>query len=77
VAHRSKERSSTTREYIGAVVSVDDLRKGNGAFKTEDEFYKYWRKFPFKIGRAVEQQLAKILAGPATPKPKKKPKGKS
>jgi len=66
----SKELSSTTREYIGAVQSVSDLRTGKGAFKTEDEFYKYWRKFPFKIGRAVEQQLAKILAGPATPKPK-------
>ena len=28
----SKERSSTTREYIGAVTSLDDLRVGRGAF---------------------------------------------
>ena len=66
----SKERSSTTREYLGAVLSVDDLRAGKGVFETEDEFYKFWRKFPFKIGRAVQQQLDKLLAGQAKAKGK-------
>ena len=56
----SKERSSTTREYLGAVLSIDELRNGKGAFETEEEFYKFWRKYPFKIGRAVQQQLDKL-----------------
>lgn len=58
----SKERSSTTREYIGAVNAIDDLRAGRGEFESADAFYEYWRKFPFKIGRAVEQKLRKLLA---------------
>jgi hypothetical protein len=57
----SKQRSSTTREYLGAVMSIDDLIAGKGEFKTEDEFYAYWRKFKFKIGQAVQQQLDKLL----------------
>lgn len=57
----SKKRSSTTREYIGAVEKVDDLRAGKGEFATEQEFYAYWRKFPFKTARAVELLLAKQL----------------
>jgi len=39
----SKERSSTTREYIGAVINVAALREGRGDFDTEEAFYKYWR----------------------------------
>jgi Restriction endonuclease EcoRV len=58
----SKKRSSTTREYIGAVQNLEDLRAGRGAFATEDEFYKYWRAFRFKIGPTVQQQLDKLLA---------------
>lgn len=58
----SKQRSSTTREYIGAVQNLDDLRKGQGTFATEEEFYKYWRAFRFKIGPTVQQQLDKLLA---------------
>lgn len=57
----SRTRSSTTREYIGAVVKLDDLREGRGEFTTPEEFYTYWRKCPFKTGRAVEQQLARAL----------------
>jgi hypothetical protein len=57
----SKQRSSTTREYIGAVVSINDLRAGNGEFDTEQAFYVYWRKFPFRIGRTVQQQLDRLL----------------
>ncbi len=59
----SKQRSSTTREYIGAVVSIDDLRSGKGEFDTEDAFYTYWRKFNFRIGRSVQQQLDRLLRG--------------
>jgi hypothetical protein len=58
----SKKRSSTTREYIGAVQSIDDLREGRGEFKTEAEFYKFWRSYKFDIGEAVKQQLNKLLA---------------
>jgi hypothetical protein len=57
----SKQRSSTTREYIGAVVDIDDLRTGRGEFDTPEAFYAYWRKYPFKIGRVVQQQLDKLL----------------
>jgi hypothetical protein len=57
----STKRSSTTREYIGAVDKVDDLRAGKGEFATEKEFYAYWRKFPFKTARAVELLLARQL----------------
>ncbi|WP_051759618.1 type II restriction endonuclease [Herbidospora cretacea] len=59
----SKERSSTTREYIGAVDNLDDLRAGSGVFKSEEEFYKYWRAYPFKISGQVEKQLQKLLEG--------------
>ncbi len=65
----SKMRSSTTREYIGAVQRLDDLRSGKGEFETEDDFYKFWRKFSFKIGPTVQQQLDKLLAAQA---PRKK-----
>lgn len=57
----SKQRSSTTREYIGAVVNIEALRAGRGEFATPEAFYTYWRKFPFNIGRAVQQQLDKAL----------------
>ncbi len=57
----SKRRSSTTREYIGAMQRLDDLRAGNGEFATEEEFYKYWRGYRFKIGPTVQQQLDKLL----------------
>lgn len=57
----SKQRSSTTREYIGAVVSIDNLKSGKGEFNSEDEFYAYWRKFNFRVGRTVQLQLDKLL----------------
>lgn len=58
----SRQRSSTTREYIGAVQRIDDLRAGRGEFSTEEDFYRYWRRFNFRIGRAVQQQLDKLIA---------------
>lgn len=57
----SKQRSSTTREYIGAVDSIEDLVKGRGEFHSKDAFYKYWQKHPFKVGNAVKRQLEKLL----------------
>jgi hypothetical protein len=57
----SKERSSTTREYIGAVIDVAALREGRGEFDNEVAFYKYWRAFPFRVPKAVERQLQKAL----------------
>ena len=63
----SRQRSSTTREYIGAVVNVDDLRAGRGEFGTADAFYAFWRKYPFKVGVVVQQQLDKLLAGDQAP----------
>jgi len=57
----SRERSSTTREYIGAVTGIEALRTGEGAFATPAEFYDYWRKFPFKISPQVQTQLQRLL----------------
>lgn len=58
----SKQRSSTTREYIGAVQNIEALRHGRGEFKTAEEFYAYWRKYKFKIGDVVQRQLDKLLS---------------
>ena len=58
----SRERSSTTREYIGAVTSVEALRLGEGEFANEADFYSYWRAYPFRVPRAVEKQLNKTIA---------------
>jgi hypothetical protein len=58
----SRQRSSTTREYIGAVNDIDALRRGSGEFDSPDAFYTYWRRFNFRIGRAVQQQLDRLLA---------------
>ncbi len=57
----SRQRSSTTREYIGAVTNLDDLRAGNGEFESEEDFLEFWRAYPFKIGKSVQKQLDKLL----------------
>jgi hypothetical protein len=56
----SRERSSTTREYIGAVDSIDDLREGRGAFASADEFYRYWRRYNFRNSAQVIRQLDRL-----------------
>lgn len=58
----SKSRSSTTREYLGAVNDLERLRNGEGEFATQEAFYAFWRKHPWKIGQAVKQQLDKLIA---------------
>lgn len=59
----SRQRSSTTREYIGAVQAIPDLKAPRGEFDTQEAFYTYWRRFNFRIGRSVQQQLDKLLRG--------------
>jgi hypothetical protein len=53
----SRQRSSDTREYIGAVMHLDKLRDGVGEFETEAEFYKYWRAFNWKMSATVKKKL--------------------
>ena len=50
----SRQRSSTTREYIGAVNDITALRRGEGEFATPEEFYAYWRRYPFRISAQVQ-----------------------
>lgn len=57
----SRQRSSTTREYLGAVQDIESLRAGRGEFETEKDFYAFWRRYPFRIGRAVQQVLDRLL----------------
>lgn len=58
----SKRRSSTTREYLGAVDDIARLRNEQGEFGTAEEFYSFWRNHPWKIGKAVQKQLQRLLA---------------
>ena len=58
----SKDRSSTTREYIGAIMDIGDLRHGRGVFDSPEAFYRYWRAFPFKVSRQVQKQYERALA---------------
>jgi hypothetical protein len=58
----SRQRSSRTREYIGAVTSLADLRQGRGEFSTEDEFYTFWRKYTgFRTTGLLEREVARLL----------------
>jgi hypothetical protein len=59
----SKQRSSTTREYLGAVDDIERIRNEQGEFTTAEAFYAFWRSHPWKIGKAVQKQLQKLLAG--------------
>lgn len=63
----SRQRSSTTREYIGAVQALRALRDGLGEFSSEEDFYRYWRRYPFKIGAAVQRHLDRLLADQDSP----------
>lgn len=67
----SKERSSTTREYIGAVVSLEQLRAGTGSFESEADFYRYWREEfkGFKVPRLLQREIDKLLRSRAVDSP--------
>jgi hypothetical protein len=58
----SKERSSTTREYIGAVTEIERLREGRGDFPSPVEFYRYWRSFPFRLSSGIQRTLTRLVA---------------
>lgn len=49
----SKKRSSTTRNYIGAMDSIADLRAERGEFATIEEFYEFWRAQPIRREAAL------------------------
>jgi hypothetical protein len=57
----SRKRSSTTREYIGAITNIERLRAGQDDFATPEEFYAFWRAYPFRITKQVQQQLDRLL----------------
>lgn len=57
----SRKRSSTTREYIGAVDLIEDLRAGRGEFETQEDFYRYWRAYSFRISVGVQRQLRRLV----------------
>ena len=42
----SRQRSSGTRRYIGAVVEIDRLKREEGEFETAEQFYEFWRSVP-------------------------------
>jgi hypothetical protein len=50
----SMRRSSTTRNYIGAVQRLDDLRNEQGEFDTEAAFHEYWRTHPVRGRQAAD-----------------------
>jgi hypothetical protein len=58
----STKRSSTTREYIGAVDAIEQLRAGRGDFATPEEFYRYWRRFPFRTSPGVQRIYERLVA---------------
>lgn len=57
----SKQRSSTTREYIGAVMEIDRIRHGRGDFATPNEFYRYWRAYNFRLSAGIQKTLARLV----------------
>lgn len=43
----SKTASSATRDYVGAIMEIDKMKKEEGgAFASADEFYSYWGGIP-------------------------------
>jgi hypothetical protein len=58
----SRERSSTTREYIGAVTEIERLREGRGDFASPDDFYSYWRRHPFRLSPGIQRTLTRLVA---------------
>ncbi|MGN6245741.1 MAG: type II restriction endonuclease [Motilibacteraceae bacterium] len=58
----STRRSSTTREYIGAVDSIDDLRAGRGEFGSPEDFYRFWRRYGFRTSPGVQRIYERLVA---------------
>jgi len=58
----SMRRSSTTRNYIGAVTRLDDLRNERGEFDTAEEFYRFWRSMPIGKATPAEEEPESVEA---------------
>jgi len=43
--------------------------RGSGEVATKEEFYGFWRKHPWKIGKAVQTLLMKLAADVQENKP--------
>lgn len=57
----SMKRSSTTRNYIGAMDGLDDLREERGAFERIEDFYAYWRSQPVRrTAEPLEPEQAEV-----------------
>ena len=41
----SKSTGTGTTKHIGSIRDIDDLKNGNGPFKTKEEFEAFWRNF--------------------------------
>lgn len=54
----SRQRSSTTRNYIGAVDTIADLRAERGEFGTIEEFYGFWRAHPIRLATPLPEPEA-------------------
>ena len=40
---------------------LDDLHNGRGEFDTPEDFYNYWRKYPFRVSAQVQRQLDRLV----------------
>ena len=54
----SMKRSSTTRNYIGAVDLLVDLIEERGPFESEADFHAYWRSQPVRNARSLTAGVA-------------------
>jgi len=63
----SRQRSSTTRNYIGAVTSLADLIAGRGEFDSAQAFYDYWRAYDFKATAARPARSGTDTGDPQLP----------
>lgn len=51
----TRVRSSGTRNYMGAVMEIERLRREQGEFESEADFLSYWRNFPIGPIRAADE----------------------
>lgn len=51
----SHKVSSTTRDYVGAVMEIDRIRDEQGEFTTQQEFYDFWATVP-RRGETIDKE---------------------
>ena len=56
----SRKRSSTTRNYMGAVDAIADLQAERGEFETAEDFYAFWRAVPVKRAEPAPEPEAEL-----------------